>query len=532
MSLMAMLLCFTMLLGTTYAWFTDSVTNGVNKIVSGNLDVELYHMNYAEAVAAGSVNGMAIPKDEEGYKVGVDTKLFLNKDGEEMLWEPGATSVENFRIVNEGSLALKYQFKIAFANATETPDGKTLADIINISASEIEYAEDTGYPHGVAGNATLDDRKLGDGHVFEGYLLPGEEYNFWVGLQWVSSDIDNEFNVVGGLSIDIGVTLVATQYTYEKDNYNGDQYDAGATYPNIADLFPVGNDLYLDTDNDTYVAFSTEGLSSVAALASSDSSITSVTYVTDDGEVDVPVARNTATLNEDLSSGNKIIVLAEGTYTVGGAAKKEVTLVGTENTKVSVTSGLTYVAGSTITFEGITIQSEPEGAGYTNGLADATYAIYNNCVINGTLGLDFSCEFNNCEFNISGDYYNVWTWGAGTVSFNGCTFNCDGKALLVYPNILDNGTSHHTVNITNCVFNDNGDDTITGKAAIEITDTYPANNLTYDVIITNTTVNGFSTTSQNATTFGGTELGTNVWGNKNLLTTADLNVVIDGVDVH
>ena len=46
-SVMALLLCFTMLLGTTFAWFTDSVSNGVNKIVSGNLDVELYHMNFA-----------------------------------------------------------------------------------------------------------------------------------------------------------------------------------------------------------------------------------------------------------------------------------------------------------------------------------------------------------------------------------------------------------------------------------------------------------------------------------------------------
>ncbi|MBQ8229835.1 MAG: hypothetical protein IJZ32_03975 [Clostridia bacterium] len=252
----------------------------------------------------------------------------------------------------------------------------------------------------------------------------------------------------------------------------------------------------------------------------------------------VPYVIVTSTDNSAISDvlksaeNGSTIALPEGTFTVGAAAGKTVTLVGNRDTKIDVTSGLTYVQGSEITFKGLTIQSEPEGAGYTNGLADAKNAVFEDCVINGTLGLDFSCEFKNCEFNITGDYYNVWTWGAGTVSFTECTFNCDGKALLVYANVLDNGTSHQTVNINKCTFNDNGDDTITGKAAIEITDTYPANNITYDVIINNTTVNGFSVTTQNSTTFGGSDLGTNVWGNKNLLTTDDLNVVIDGVDVH
>ena len=268
-SVIALLVCFTMLLGTTFAWFTDSVTSGVNKIQSGNLDVELYHMNYAEAVDAGSVNGMAIPKDEDGFKVGGDTKLFLNEDGKEMLWEPGATSVENFRIVNEGSLALKYQFKIDFFNATKTPTGKTLADIINISASETKYDESTGHAVGVDGSATLADRKLGDGHVFEGTLLPGEAYNFWVGLQWVSSELDNEYNVKGGLSIDLGVTLVATQLTYEKDNFAGDQYDAGAQYPELetTDIWDGTADTswYNDTDTE-FVLTTAEQFSGLSTL--------------------------------------------------------------------------------------------------------------------------------------------------------------------------------------------------------------------------------------------------------------------------
>ena len=298
-SVMALFLCFTMLLGTTFAWFTDSVSNGVNKIQSGNLDIELYHMNYAEAVAAGSANGMAIPKDEDGFKVVGDTKLFLNEDGKEMLWEPGATSVENFRIVNEGTLALKYQFKITFSNATATPDGKTLADIINISASETKYDETTGHAVGVDGNATLNDRKLGDGHVFEGTLLPGEAYNFWVGLQWLSSDVDDDFNVEGGLSIDLGVTLLATQLSYEKDNYAGDQYDKDATYPelNTVDTWDgtASIDWFLaDPTAETFTLSTAEDLAGLAAIL--------------DGTAAVP-STVTDALGEDFSFADKEIIL-------------------------------------------------------------------------------------------------------------------------------------------------------------------------------------------------------------------------------
>ncbi len=281
-SVMALLLCFTMLLGTTFAWFTDSVSNGVNKIVSGNLDVELYHMNFAEAADASSWSvGFGIPQGEAGEKVTSDTKLFLNEEGKEMLWEPGATCVESFRIKNEGSLALKYQFKLEVANATATPEGKTLADIINISAEGIEYQEN-GVPTGTEGPATLADRALGDGYIFEGYLLPGEQYNFWVGLQWVSSDADNEFNVAGGLALDLGVTLLATQYTYEKDNfYDGDQYDQGATYPALPDQWDGTVDTsWYDPSNPqpAYDISSAEQLAGLAELITGDTTFAGVTF--------------------------------------------------------------------------------------------------------------------------------------------------------------------------------------------------------------------------------------------------------------
>ena len=67
LSFVSMFLCFTMLIGTTYAWFTDSVSSGMNTIVAGNLDVELY-------------NGL----DNTAAKIGTTTRAVLKRLKEEL----------------------------------------------------------------------------------------------------------------------------------------------------------------------------------------------------------------------------------------------------------------------------------------------------------------------------------------------------------------------------------------------------------------------------------------------------------------
>jgi hypothetical protein len=108
--------------------------------------------------------------------------------------------------------------------------------------------------------------------------------------------------------------------------------------------------------------------------------------------------------------------------------------------------------------------------------------------------------------------------GAYTVEFNKCTFNSTGKSIYVD----GNAGNRITVKVNNCTFND--DDTCaTDKAAIETGKTYGWN---YEIFITGSTFNGF--------TVNPTGLSTNsvAWGNKHSMTTDQLNVVIDGVDVY
>ena len=88
-SVVAMVLCLAMLVGATFAWFTDTASTGVNKIQAGNLDVKLMYST-----------------DMQTWKEATDqTKLF----DDNALWEPGYTQVVYLKIVNAGNLALKYE---------------------------------------------------------------------------------------------------------------------------------------------------------------------------------------------------------------------------------------------------------------------------------------------------------------------------------------------------------------------------------------------------------------------------------------
>ena len=92
-SVLSLVLCLTMLIGTTFAWFTDSVTSANNIIKSGNLKVSLEYMDGTKEVADVESNEWKDASQEAIFDYS--------------LWEPGYVSVRHIKIGNEGSLALK-----------------------------------------------------------------------------------------------------------------------------------------------------------------------------------------------------------------------------------------------------------------------------------------------------------------------------------------------------------------------------------------------------------------------------------------
>lgn len=98
---MSLLLCASMFASSTYAWFTDEVSSGINQIIAGNLDVELTHTN-ANITSAEPVDNA--------------TNLLTDKDGNEILWEPGVVAYENFSVSNVGTLSLKYNVSLSIGD--------------------------------------------------------------------------------------------------------------------------------------------------------------------------------------------------------------------------------------------------------------------------------------------------------------------------------------------------------------------------------------------------------------------------------
>ena len=216
-SILSLLLCVAMLAGTTFAWFTDSVTSGKNQIVSGDLDVELYH------------------GDNLDESVSEATDLFTQADGSAILWEPGAMAYENFKVANVGTLALKYYLSMNIADHnTVQGTNKSLADVLKVAVLDGEFNGDRAAAQALTFESTLSD------FVKEGNLLPEEADTYAVVIYWEPSANDNDYNLNNGktssdgepLYIDLGITLTAAQDTVESDSFDN-QYDAEAVIPGL-----------------------------------------------------------------------------------------------------------------------------------------------------------------------------------------------------------------------------------------------------------------------------------------------------------
>ena len=210
MSLLALVVCLSMFVGSTFAWFTDSVTSTGNKIQSGTLKLDLE----------------VLDKDGNWNSIKNSTDPIFNYDK----WEPGHTDVKILKLENKGSLALKWVAK--FVTEYELT---ILADVIDVylCTSETELA----YPES---RDLLGYTKLGTVREFvntlknaeEGTLLAGGEVFVGIALHMQESAGNDYQNLplveAPGTGFDIKV--LATQYTHEEDSFDN-QYDAIAKYP-------------------------------------------------------------------------------------------------------------------------------------------------------------------------------------------------------------------------------------------------------------------------------------------------------------
>ena len=211
-SVMALVMCVVMLVGTTFAWFTDTASTGVNKIQAGNLDVELLMYNGEEYVN--------ISKEKEPI-FGSGTSAVAQNNNLDTLWEPGKTQVAYLAIENKGNLALKY--KVAL-NVTNPVDGKDLYKVMQYA-----IVPDAKNDNGKVTGWTASDGKTVD----VGRQPVSGEVSLAVGATHYFALLVHMDELAGNNyqngKVDFDLTVYATQDTVENDSFN-DQYDKDATY--------------------------------------------------------------------------------------------------------------------------------------------------------------------------------------------------------------------------------------------------------------------------------------------------------------
>jgi len=208
MSVISMLICIVMLMGTTFAWFTDSVVSGKNTITAGNLDVELYYS-----------------KDLTTWNTVKDaTDLFSAN-----LWEPGHTEVVYLKVENKGTLALKYEFSTTFEN---TVIGTSVLGNDIVLSDYLEYGIKTdvaaAYATREAARADVTGAPLA-AHTEAGKLEANQTSAPIAYVIYMPETVGNEANYRGTAipEVELGVNLVATQVPHEKDSFD-ENYDFAA----------------------------------------------------------------------------------------------------------------------------------------------------------------------------------------------------------------------------------------------------------------------------------------------------------------
>lgn len=239
MSFTSLLICFAMLVGSTFAWFTDTASTGVNKIEAGNLKVGFQYWN------------------GEKYVDAKDVSLF----SEETQWEPGHTEIVYLKVINQGNLALKYRlstintFEYQYAKNSDG-DQILLSKYLKIGIAEGKNAAEGTYAKREDAIAAVENNTVAyDSYTKENTLLPAtgdnESADYLAFVVYMPTTVGNEANwdpnVTGSYGapwIRFNLALNATQASYEKDSFD-ETYDENVPYPVAGvDANGTGNVIY------------------------------------------------------------------------------------------------------------------------------------------------------------------------------------------------------------------------------------------------------------------------------------------------
>ena len=433
MSFTSLLLCFAMLAGSTFAWFTDTATTGVNKIVSGKLKVDIVA---EDGVASLTGTGNAL-------------KFQNNANSNDILWEPGVTFLtQGFKIKNDGNLALKWKMTVNKDNikngkaSDDAKDGMSLLDVIDFSVvtSTDEKAEAVAIEDFV-------------GHL-EKEKTSEKTYYIKAHMQETAGNDYQSLTLEG-----ITITVYATQDTVENDSFDN-QYDKFAEYPEVSTV-------QIEAGDEETVNNAVENAIVAAKTVDAATGKTTPTQIVLPANTTVSLESGIATTAQGHTSDIKI-------------TGDKTTTVKLQNTKPGSEGSLSYQDGANLTFQGVTIDTSAiKGICARGGVVT-----FVDCTVEGELKQTIAAKFvfSGCTFT---EPVSQVGYGCKDVVFDNCKFNTDGYGIKIY----SEGSTPVNLTVKNCEFKNVG-----GAAKSAIFLDHIIDGISYSITVDGCSFDGFTAT--------------------------------------
>ena len=441
-SVLALVMCVTMLVGTTFAWFTDSASTSVNRIQAGTLNVDIV--------------------DESGDSLDGKSLSFRNVTGEtNIFWEPGATFfTQGFKIVNEGDLALKYKVVVSGltgdAKLLEAIDFAVVTDNTKKDADAVSFAE--------------------EGQLLtKGASAPADNAVYYYLRGHMKEDANNDYQ---GLTLEgVSITVYATQYTYENDSFNN-EYDANAgkdtAFYSLADFnalteIPAGvKTVYVDLGGKSLEGGITIGNANIAdhyQYGEWNSDVAPAGYPV---KVGTDVRKSDGAIRYIYSTGKAAFDVILTGSVLGAKDSGDITNAGAITLKVPDACHVTFEKvnfGVGQMAVGVWSEAGVQSMTVPHRVASVTFhscTFNGNWLQNGAIGADEmvmkNCTFNKYEntagiksdgFDTKNNSNPIWIQNLGqcNVTIEGCTINA------VRPIKLWEGEAGGAVTIRNNTFN-------------------------------------------------------------------------------
>ena len=431
-SVTALVMCVVMLVGTTFAWFTDTASTGVNKIQAGNLDVELLMYKKITDTSYDYVN---ISKEKEPI-FGSENSTEAKNDNLDTLWEPGKTQVAYLAIENKGNLALKYKVALNVTNPENSKDlYKVMQYAIVPDARLSSVAADNAPVNGwTTGNSVTVGQREVSGEVSLGVGVT----HYFALLVHMDELAGNEYK---NGKVEFDLTVLAAQDTVESDSF-GKTYDENALYPDVTvikaeegkTVDQVAEDKLSANEEVINVALSEDTTFKVEPRDDKPMGGDKTKVITIDGQGHKLIFHNTNSDWNNVTWGDAKLIIKNAVIDNGGyftdngpwnshdiTFKGNVELENVTFTNAVAIEGTAVLKNVTISDKTVTQQA------YMLWIRAGSTVTLDNCTIDGTSNVS---GIKNCAIAIK-DQYLTAPIGKTTLTINGCKISSDEKAAVL-----------------------------------------------------------------------------------------------------